>query len=116
MTDPARIPDRVFNALVDGRLSPRVERETREALESDPQGNERAATWQRQSEALHAALAPIAREPLPLSMMLKLRNEKPEPWHRDTTLWLYVGTFTAGLAMGLALDYAMPMIRALIGF
>ena len=84
-------------------------------LETDPQGNERAATWQRQSEALHAALAPIAREPLPLSMMLKLRNDKPAAWHRDTTLWLYVGTFAAGVAVGLALVYAMPTLRALIG-
>jgi anti-sigma factor RsiW len=115
MSEPARIPDRLFNALVDGRLSPRVERETREALEKDPQGSERASTWQRQSEALHAALAPIAREPLPLSMMLKLRDEKPAPWHHDTTLWLYLATFAAGLAVGLALDYAMPTIRALIG-
>lgn len=115
MSEPARIPDRLFNALVDGRLSPRVERETREALEKDPQGSERASTWQRQSEALHAALAPIAREPLPLSMMLKLRDEKPAPWHHDTTLWLYLGTFAAGLAVGLALDYAMPTIRAVIG-
>lgn len=115
MNDSARIPDRVFNALIDGRLSPRVERETREALEADPQGNERAAAWQRQSEALHAALAPIAREPLPLSMMLKLRNEKPAAWHHDTALWLYVGTFLAGVAVGLALDYAMPTIRSLVG-
>ncbi len=116
MSDPARIPDRVFNALIDGHLSPRIERETREALESDPQGSERAAAWQRQSEALHAALAPIARDPLPLSMMLKLRNDKPAAWHRDTSLWLYLGTFAAGVAVGLALDYAMPTLRVLIGF
>ncbi|MGJ4854757.1 hypothetical protein AB4037_21130 [Labrys sp. KB_33_2] len=115
MTEPTRIPDRIFNALVDGRLSARVERETREALESDSQGSERAATWQRQSEALHAALAPIAREPLPLSMMLKLRNDKPVAWHRDSTLWTYIGIFAAGVAVGLALDLAMPTLRALIG-
>lgn len=115
MTEPTRIPDRIFNALVDGRLSARVERETREALEADSQGSERAATWQRQSEALHAALAPIAREPLPLSMMLKLRNDKPVAWHRDSTLWAYVGIFAAGVAVGLALDLAMPTLRALIG-
>ncbi|WP_448951469.1 anti-sigma factor family protein [Labrys neptuniae] len=115
MNEPIRIPDRIFNALVDGRLSPRVERETREALETDSQGSERAATWQRQSEALHAALAPVAREPLPLSMMLKLRHDKPMAWHHDTTFWAYVGVFAAGLAVGLALDFAMPTLRVLIG-
>jgi anti-sigma factor RsiW len=96
-------------------LSPRVERETREALESDPQGSERAASWQRQSEALHAALAPIGREPLPLPMMLKLRNDAPAAWHRDTTLWLYLGTFVAGVAVGLGIDYALPTIRLFVG-
>ena len=115
MSQPARIPDRIFNALVDGRLSPRVERETRAALETDPQGSERAATWQRQSEALHAALEPIAREPLPLPMMLKFRNKAAPAWHRDATLWLYLATFAAGLAVGVALDYLMPAIRVLIG-
>ena len=115
MSEPSRIPDRIFNALIDERLSPRVERETRHALELDPQGSERAAAWQRQSEALHAALAPIAQEPLPLPMMLKLRNSAAPAWHRDTTHWLYIATFAAGTAVGLALNYAMPTLRALIG-
>jgi anti-sigma factor RsiW len=115
MSEPARIPDRIFNALIDGRLSPRVERETRAALETDPQGQERAATWQRQSEALHAALEPIAREPLPLPIMLKFGQKAAPAWHRDTTLWLFIATFAAGLAVGAALDYFMPTIRVLIG-
>jgi len=115
MSEPVHIPDRIFNALVDDRLSPRVERETRLALESDPQSNERAAAWQRQSEALHAALAPIAQEPLPLSMMLKLRNSAPPAWHRDPTFWLYLVTFAAGIAAGLAFDHAWPVLRLYIG-
>ncbi|MDQ0391715.1 hypothetical protein [Labrys monachus] len=115
MSEPGQIPDRMFNALVDERLSPRVERETRLALEADPQTSERAAAWQRQSEALHAALAPIARESLPLSMMLKLRNNAPPEWHRDPTFWLYLATFAAGIAVGLAIDFAWPTVRIYIG-
>ena len=48
------------------------------ALEKDPGGAARVAAWRRQSEALRAALSPIADEPLPLSIVLKVRACVPD--------------------------------------
>lgn len=105
MTAPGEIPDETLHALVDQRLSARAEREVRLRLESDPRNAARVTAWQRQTEALNAAFAPIVSEPLPLSVLLKLRSMQPAL--RFDSVWLRrILVFGLGLACGLALGWA----------
>src|SRR3954466_15922999 len=101
MTAP-RIPDATFNAYVDGRLNARAEREIKAVLDKDAAGAARAATWRRQSEALRAAFNLVADEPLPLSIMLKLRAAAPKSRWRKTR-WHILLAFALGLASGATL-------------
>ena len=87
MSELPRISDALFNGFVDGRLPARGDREIAIALETDPAAAARAATWRRQSEALRTAFAPIADEPLPLSLILKVRASLPESRRGRTVLW-----------------------------
>jgi len=97
-----RIPDATFNAYVDGRLNARAERETKAILDKDPAGSARAANWRRQAESLRAALNPVADEPLPLSILLKLRASTAKSrWHGAE--WLIGMAFALGLCCGVAL-------------
>ena len=105
MTTSGETPDETLHALVDQRLSARAEREVRLRLESDPRNAARATAWQRQTEALNAAFAPIANEPLPLSVLLKLRSMQPAL--RFESAWLRrIFVFGLGLVCGLALGWA----------
>jgi anti-sigma factor RsiW len=99
-----RIPDQIFNAYVDGRLGVKAERDVMHALEKDAAGAARVAVWRRQSEALRAALAPIADEPLPLSIMLKVRASGAEGSANPVVLGVLLG-FLAGLVCGFALNW-----------
>jgi anti-sigma factor RsiW len=105
MTEPPRIPDVTFNAYVDGRLNARAERETKAILEKDPAGAARAVMWRRQAETLRAAFNPVADEPLPLSILLKLRAATPNSRWRNTR-WIAILAFVAGLFCGCVLTYA----------
>jgi len=98
------VPDETFNALVDQRLSPKTEREVRQRLEADQQALARAQAWQRHSEALSSVFAPIAHEPLPLSVLLKLQASQPV-WRPDPRILQTMAVFCLGLACGLALAW-----------
>jgi anti-sigma factor RsiW len=99
------LSDALFNGFVDGRLGARADREVSMTLESDKAGAGRAAAWRRQSEALRTAFAPIADEPLPLSLILKLRAAQPHrAWSRTAIIGL--GSFLAGLVIGAAIGVA----------
>jgi anti-sigma factor RsiW len=109
MTSPGRIADTTFNAYVDGRLAGRAERDVALALEKDPAGAARAAAWRRQGEALRAAFGPIADEPLPLSIILKVRASSPEGrW--SGSVGIASMAFTAGLAVGFVLAWIVLAI------
>jgi anti-sigma factor RsiW len=100
------LSDALFNGFVDGRLGARADREVSMALEGDKTDAARAAAWRRQSEALRTAFTPIADEPLPLSLILKLRAAKPHrAWSRTAIIGL--GSFLAGLVIGAALGVAL---------
>ena len=98
------VPDETFNAFVDQRLSPKTERGVRLRLEADPQALARALAWQRHSEALGSVFAPIAHEPLPLSILLKLQASQPA-WRPDPVLLRTVTVFCLGLVCGLVLAW-----------
>lgn len=100
----ARIPDQAFNAYVDGRLGVKAERDIKEALDKDPAGSARVASWRRQSEALRAALAPIADEPLPLSIVLKVRAAGRDTTANPVVIGVMLG-FLAGLLCGFGLNW-----------
>jgi anti-sigma factor RsiW len=101
MTAPSRVPDGIFHAYVDGLLAPRAEREVMQVLERDPAGAARAAAWRRHSDALRSAFDPIAEEPLPLSVMLKVRaSYQDRPWD-PVALWVF-SAFLGGLLTGFA--------------
>lgn len=107
MTAPTQLehlPDETFNALVDDRLSGKADREARQKLEADPQGLARSAAWRRQSEALSAAFSPIAHEPLPLSVLLKLQGSSPG-WRIDAASVRTVAVFLLGMCCGLGLSW-----------
>jgi anti-sigma factor RsiW len=96
---PPPLSDALFNGFIDARLGTRADREVSMALESDKAGAARAAAWRRQSEALRAAFTPIADEPLPLSLILKLRAATPHrAWSRTAVVAL--GSFVLGLVAG----------------
>jgi anti-sigma factor RsiW len=106
MTTPGEVPDETLNALVDQHLTAKAQREARLRLESDPRGAARAATWQRQSEALSAAFAPIANEPLPLAVLLKLQAMQPA-LRLNLTVLRNGSIFGLGLVCGLALGWVV---------
>ena len=106
MIPPGELPDEILNALIDQRLSVRAERDVRQRLETDPRGSARVAIWQRQSEALSAAFAPIAHEPLPLSVLLKLQSMRPG-LRLDSVLLRTILIFGFGLACGLMLGWVI---------
>jgi anti-sigma factor RsiW len=100
------LSDALFNGFVDGRLGARADREVSMALEGDKAGAARAAAWRRQSEALRTAFAPIADEPLPLSLVLKLRAASPHRvWSRTALVGL--AGFVSGLLIGAAIGVAI---------
>jgi anti-sigma factor RsiW len=99
-----RIPDQVFNAYVDGRLGVKAERDVMHALEKDAAGAARVAAWRRQSDALRAALSPIADEPLPLSIVLKIRASVPDGAANPVVIGVMLG-FLAGLVCGFGLNW-----------
>jgi anti-sigma factor RsiW len=103
------LSDALFNGFVDGRLGVRADREVSLALEADKAGATRAAAWRRQSEALRTAFAPIADEPLPLSLILKLRAAAPER-HWNRTALVAVASFSAGLTIGAAVTAAILLL------
>ena len=100
------LPDETLHGLIDQRLPLKAEREARRRLDADPQAAGRAATWKRQSDALRASFAPIAREPLPLSVLLKLQTMRPG-LRLDPATLRGVGLFALGLACGLALGWLL---------
>ena len=101
-----QITDATFHAFVDGRLSARADREVATALETDHASAARAATWRRQSEALRAAFDPVAEEPLPLAIILKVRDSLPERRLR-VVFGIALAAFTTGLAVGVGLMIAL---------
>jgi anti-sigma factor RsiW len=110
MTTLSRISDAAFNAFVDGRLSGKAERDVVAALEGDPASAARAAAWRRHGDALRAAYGPLADEPLPLSMLLKLRASFPDrPWTRTSSL--VAMAFAAGTVAGFILGWVALQIH-----
>jgi anti-sigma factor RsiW len=106
VTLPPRLTDQTLNAYVDGQLPARAEREVALALEKDAAAAARVAAWRRQGDALRAALTPIADEPLPLSLILKVRASLPErSWTR--TAWIAGASFAAGMAAGVLLAWVI---------
>jgi anti-sigma factor RsiW len=106
MSGTSPVTDAQLNAFIDGQLPPRVEHAITLALEKDPVAAARAAMWRRQSGALKAAFAPIAEEPLPLSLILKVRASLP---NRPIARIALIGasTFVAGLIVGAALTLVL---------
>lgn len=106
MTGAPRLPDEIFHAYVDGQLAPRAEREVLEVLHRDPAGTARAAAWRRHSDALRSAFEPIAEEPLPLSIILRVRATYGDrPWD-PVALWV-AAAFLGGVMTGFAAAWMM---------
>lgn len=105
-----KVSDAAFNAFVDGHLTGKAERDVAAAMASDPSLAAKAAAWRRQSEALRAAFSPVAQEPLPLSLMLKLRTIRSDhAWTRPSSL---IGmAFAAGTVAGFVLGWLALQIR-----
>jgi len=105
-----KISDASFNAFVDGHLTGKAERDVAAAVASDPTLGAKAAAWRRQSDALRAAFVPVAQEPLPLSLMLKVRAiQSDQAWTRPSTL---VGVaFAAGTVAGFVLGWLALQIH-----
>jgi anti-sigma factor RsiW len=98
VSNPPRLTDQTLNAYLDGQLSARAERDVALALEKDAAAAARVAAWRRQGDALRAALTPIADEPLPLSLILKVRTSLPERNWR--TAWMVGASFAGGMVIG----------------
>jgi anti-sigma factor RsiW len=109
VTPPPRLTDQILNAYVDGQLSARAERDVALALEKDAIAAARVAAWRRQGDALRAALTPIADEPLPLSLILKVRASLPERGWTQTA-WVAGGSFAGGLATGVLLAWLVSVL------
>jgi anti-sigma factor RsiW len=105
VTNPPRLTDQTLNAYVDGQLSGRAERDVALALEKDAAAAARVAAWRRQGDALRAALTPIADEPLPLSLILKVRASLPERHWRVG--WVAGASFAGGMVAGAVLLWSI---------
>jgi anti-sigma factor RsiW len=105
-----KISDTAFNAFIDGRLTGKAERDMVTALEEDSAAAARATAWRRHGDSLRAAFDPIAEEPLPLSLLLKLRASYPERgWSRPSNM--VAAAFAAGCVAGFFLGWVALQIR-----
>jgi anti-sigma factor RsiW len=73
MSDPApSVSEEELHAWVDGQLPPAREAAVLRHLREDPVAAGQVSVWQAQRQALRAALAPIAGEPIPPRLGLEL--------------------------------------------
>ena len=101
MATPAVIAEEELQAYVDGRLAPDRVAEIERHLAEHPDDCRRVASWSTQREALRAAFAAAAIEPVPpelgLAHLLEARLRwRPPFWRAAAAVLLAVGIGAAG--------------------
>jgi len=102
------VSEAMLSAYVDGRTTGRQERELVQMLSHHPAEAARAALWRRQAEGLRATFGGIAEEPLPLSVLLKVRAVAPDP-SRSPVVTGMICVFLAGLVLGLVCGWCLAI-------
>ncbi len=96
MSDSARpIPEEDLHAWIDGQLEPDRQPAVLHYLHEQPDVARRVAAWQDQREALRAAFAPVAAEPVPprlgLERLVRQRRGRGFPWRAAASVLLAFG-------------------------
>lgn len=84
-----------IQAYADGRLAPELAAQVSHRLLSHPEEARRVAAYRAQNDALRAALASVAEEPLPPALDLRLRRRSPRRW--AGLRWAAVAASAVGL-------------------
>jgi len=116
----APISDNDLQAHVDGRLAPSRAAEVEAWLAERPEEAARIAALRQDRDALRAAYAPIAAEPLPQRLVAAFERRPAPPWRRAAAAALiFVAGGVAGWAGGNYLQPREPerrdVVRAAIG-
>jgi anti-sigma factor RsiW len=102
MSDPARpIGEEELHAHIDGQLDPERQPAVLRYLQEHPDIARQVAAWRAQREALRAALAPVAAEPIPprlgLERLVQQRLDRRWlPWRTAAAIVLAFGLGGAG--------------------
>jgi len=109
MSEPNQsLSDEELGAFVDGEVTAERAAEIEQWLAADPDAAARVAAWRRQRELIKAALDPVAREPIPMELLRRLRRPA---WRRQ--IWpsaaAAVFAFAVGLGGGWFLWYTPPV-------
>lgn len=86
-----------INALMDGRLSPVEEAETRDRLTGNPAAQETLEAWQSQREALRALHRPLLDEPIPETLLAAAHRGQQGRQQLDR--WWRWGGMAAGVML-----------------